>query len=222
MTSNTQHPHYGNCMEGSSRAEAAAAPLNATRPGMSPLPLTYTPSPYDVICSKGKKSKNHSGNIFIQTLIAQEYTTLYAKADNKFSKSILVSKVMDTIRQKSSANGNGRGFIKQDAKTGQWYELGDVYVREKVSQWLRDTLKGQYKSSADSKKRRREENTNKMYADMAALATSDSYVSKRIRRLSNEIDDEGSDASDYSLMTIMTRANSDILNQLNDDQREEK
>ena len=180
---------------------------------MTPLSTTFTPGPHDVICSRGRKAKQHIGNINFHSLLSQEYANKYANAGSKLSKSLLVSEIIDRVRQ-SSPDG---GFVKQNTKTGQWYEIGDVSAREKVSQWIRDSLSGQYKSSANAKKRRREESTDKMYKDMTALATSDSFVSKRIRHLSDEIEREGSTVSEMYLMLMMTKANLDILRQLNSD-----
>lgn len=117
------------------------------------------------------------------------------------------------IRKKSPRGG----FVKQDASTKEWFEIGDGNAREKVSQWLRDALHGMYRSSANSKKRRREVNTNKMIEDMDEFASSDSYIAKRMRVLSSDIEREGSDGSDMYLMIMMTQANLDILKQLDRD-----
>ena len=180
---------------------------------MTPLSTTFTPGPYDVIYTKGRKAKTHTGNVRFQSILSQEYAQKYANADSKLSKSLLVSEIIDRVRH-TSPNG---GFVKQNTKTGQWYEIGDSSAREKVSQWLRDSLSSHYKSSANSKKRRREENTNKMFEDMTAFAVSDSFASKRIRHLSEDIEQEGSDVSEMYLMLMMTKPNLDILKQLNTD-----
>ena len=182
---------------------------------MTPLSTTFAPGPYDVICTKGRKAKTHTGNVRFQSILSQEYAQKYANADSKLSKSLLVSEIIDRVRH-TSPNG---GFVKQNTKTGQWYEIGDANARDRVSQWLRDSLSGQYKSSANSKKRRRAENTDKMFDDMTAFATSDNFVSKRIRHLSNDIEREGSGVSEIHLMLMMTKANLDILKQLDDNNR---
>jgi hypothetical protein len=124
---------------------------------------------------------------------------------------MIVSEIIDTIRRKSP---NG-GFVKQDG--GKWYEVGDWAAREKVGQRLRDILQGQYRSSSSSKKRRREESNAKMIEELDTLTESNSYVSERIRCLSDTIETEGSQGSDSCLMLMMTKANSDILDKLKED-----
>jgi hypothetical protein len=56
-----------------------------------------------------------------------------------------------------------------------------------------------------------------MIEDLDTLIESNSYVSKRVRCLSDTIETEGSQGSDSYLMLIMTKANSDILDKLKED-----
>jgi hypothetical protein len=177
---------------------------------MTPLSEAFSPGPYDVICSRGNKAKNHQGNQIFQSIIGRS-AERYAKAEGKLGKSLIVSEIIDTVRRKSP---NG-GFVKQDG--GRWYEVGDWAAREKVGQRLRDILQGQYRSSSSSKKRRREESNAKMIEELDTLTESNSYVSERIRCLSDTIETEGSQGSDSCLMLMMTKANSDILDKLKED-----
>jgi hypothetical protein len=71
----------------------------------------------------------------------------YSQAGSKTAKSIIVSEIIDVIRQ---AGGN---FCKN--KRGAWFEVGDHHAREKVSTLLRDLLYTQYRSSAKAKVGRR-------------------------------------------------------------------
>jgi hypothetical protein len=182
---------------------------------MTPLSNSFSPGPFDVICSRGKKAKCHPGNTYFQSII-QQTVEKYAKAEGKLGKSLIVSEIIDTIRRKSPDGG----FVKQDS--GKWYEVGDWSARERVGQSLRDLLHGQYRSSASSKKRRREETNAKMSEDLDALIESNMYVSKRIKRLSDNIETQGSQASDLYLMIMMTKANSEILDQLKQDEAIQK
>ena len=175
---------------------------------MTPLSDSFSPGPYDVICShRGKKAKCHAGNIYFQQMVERQ-SERYSKAEGKLGKTLIVSEIIDTIRGKSP----GGGFVKQE--NGKWYEVGDWSAREKVSQSLRDLLHGHYRSSASSKKRRREETNAKLSDDLNVLIESNEFVSNKIKKLSKSIETEGSKVSDLSLMVMMTQANSDILDEL--------
>jgi hypothetical protein len=174
---------------------------------MTALSDSFSVGSSDVIFSRGKKAKSHAGNIFFQSII-EKSAEKYAKAEGRLGKSIIVSEIIDTVRQ-HSPNG---GFVKKDR--GKWFEVGDWSARERVGQSLRDLLHGQYRSSASSKKRRREEANTKM---IDTLIGSNNYVSKRIRCLSDNIENQGSQVSDVYLMLMMTQANSEILDQLKQD-----
>ena len=175
---------------------------------MTPLSDSFFPGPYDVICSlRGKKAKCHAGNIHFQQMIERE-SERYSKAEGKLGKSLIVSEIIDNIRGKSPDGG----FVKQE--NGKWYEVGDWSAREKVGQSLRNALHGHYRSSASSKKRRREATSAQMFDEMGILMESNEFVSKRIKRLSESLENDGSRLSDFCLMVMMTEANSDILDEI--------
>ena len=79
----------------------------------TPLPPSFEPGPYDVICKRGKSAKDHEGNQRYRTLI-QSALDQYSKADSKMKKSVIVSEIVDFVRSKSP---NG-GFVKQDEEIG--------------------------------------------------------------------------------------------------------
>jgi hypothetical protein len=59
-----------------------------------PLAYCFTPGPFDVICARGSEARNHSGNnTFKQNII--ESIEIYAKADSKLYKSLVVSSVVN-------------------------------------------------------------------------------------------------------------------------------
>ena len=171
------------------------------------LAENFTPSDNDVICSRGKLSQNHPGNLAFQSLINDNITE-YATASGKIEKSIIVSDIINIIRRKS---GNG-GFIKQI--DGQWYEIGTNNAREKVSQAFRDRLSGNYKSSASSKRKRKNEMNAKITDDLDAFVASNRFVSKRMRTLSGAIETHGKVWGDLQLELLMNAVNSEILKQL--------
>ena len=82
--------------------------------------------PFDVICARGKSAFQHPGNQRFRALIETRVED-YASASNKFEKSVIVSQIVDEVR---NASPNG-GFIRSEK--GLWYEVGDA-AREKVGQ----------------------------------------------------------------------------------------
>ena len=94
---------------------------------MNDLGPTFQPGPCDVICARGKSAFQHEGNQRFRAIIEQRMEQ-YASAGNKFEKSVIVSQVVDEIRQASPQGG----FVRSDK--GRWYEVGDHIAREKVGQ----------------------------------------------------------------------------------------
>lgn len=116
----------------------------------TPLALNFVPGPYDVICARGAAAANSAGNLRFRKLI-QDILPEYSKASSKLEKGLLVSRVVDAVRD-MTPNG---GFVKKIGN--RWYEVGDAACREKIGQCIRDQLHTQYKSSTKSKKPRRQE-----------------------------------------------------------------
>merc|ERR1712146_702455 len=77
---------------------------NMTKGKMTPLPPTFQPGPYDVICAKGKDARNHEGNKFFRKLI-QNALPIYKEASSKFEKSMIVSEVIVEIRSRTQIDG---------------------------------------------------------------------------------------------------------------------
>ena len=171
------------------------------------IPGDFSPSDNDVICSRGKQAQNHPGNLAFQSII-DEHLSEYSSAPGKIEKSIIVSDIIEAIRRKSP---NG-GFVKLVG--GQWYEIGSLAARERVSQALRDKLSGSYKSSASSKRKRKREVNAKINDDLDSFVASNQFVSKRMRTLSGAIATHGKVMGDLHLGLLMNRVNSEILNEL--------
>lgn len=109
----------------------------------------FRPGEYDVICARGGDAKRHIGNINFRQRVA-ESAQEYAAASSKLYKSIIVSKIIDWVRQHSPEGG----FVKQNRDDGLWYDVGDDLARDKVGQTLRELNHSQYKSSMKAKRRR--------------------------------------------------------------------
>ena len=120
---------------------SAVTGIAAPEKEMTTLPENFTPSPFDVICCRGRKAKTHPGNIYFQSLI-QQNVEKYANAKDKITKTIIVSEIIDKIRERATNDDGtfiGGSFVKQTG--GQWFDIGDVSTRERVGQNLRDQLK---------------------------------------------------------------------------------
>ena len=117
------------------------------------LPPDFTPSNYDVIClGRGKSAASHPGNRRFQITI-QLYHDRYASCKSKFEKSVIVSEIVDSVRENSQMGG----FVKRDSKTGAWFEVGDSVAREKVGQALRESLRSQSSRAIKAKANRTKE-----------------------------------------------------------------
>ena len=81
--------------------------------------------------------------------MVEEQMDNYANARTKTDKSLVVSILVNRVKQ---ANPRG-GFVKNVA--GQWYRVSERYSREKVGQQFRDLLHNKYKSSTKAKAEKR-------------------------------------------------------------------
>ena len=145
------------------------------------------PGPFSVICARGKKAKNHSGNQHYR-MILQQHVGKYSKASSKLEKSLVVSEIVESVRFavancKSSSPGCGGAFVKQQ-KDGTWLEVGEEVAREKVGANLRDMLHSQYKSSTKSKWRRRK---NEITNQFESIVSSNDRVRQRTKQLMDEM-----------------------------------
>lgn len=96
------------------------------------LGTILTPTPQMVICGRGKKIRQHEGNVsFRRTVMA--FLIDYRRATSKAQKSAVVSSVFDEV------NAEGP-FVKQNQQSGQWYVVSEAAAREKISQCFRDCL----------------------------------------------------------------------------------
>lgn len=175
------------------------------------LPAHFVPGPYDVICARGKEAKNHKGNKRFRVLI-QESLEKYSEAKTKIEKSIIVSDIVSAIRE-ASPNG---GFVKEE--NGVFYDVGDRIAREKTGQSLRDSLHSQYKSSTKAKRQHRRKVQSGIVHNIESLLHTNQEVSLRIRRLSNQAQDQADRTPEAFVFNMFTQANLDILEAFKRDQ----
>jgi hypothetical protein len=85
------------------------------------LPIEYTIGEYDVNCGRGTAAANHIGNQRFNAIV-QDNLIRYCNASNRNQKTSLIYEIVDFIRARSP---NG-GFVKQNTKSGHWFEVGDI------------------------------------------------------------------------------------------------
>ena len=176
-----------------------------THQSTTELPKDFHPGDFDVICARGKQAKNHAGNKYYRSLINQAMEQ-YSQAKNKYEKTLIVSSIVDEVRERSP----GGGFVKQESD-GFWHEVGDHLAREKVGQNLRDGLSKQYKSSTKAKRRRREVMSADLAEDVETMIQSSKIVSTRINNLQTKIQSNGDIVPEVFVANMFTQANLEIL-----------
>ena len=176
-----------------------------------PLPLDYVPSTFDVVCGTGKDARRHYGNKTFQKTL-QSYIAKYSTTTCKLEKSLLISEIMNTVRDSHSEGG---GFIKRIGE--QWFALGTHLSREKVSQGLRDLLHKQYRSSNIAKKRRRLKLCTEFDNNIDEMLEARKFVTRRIEKVARDVRNQENIMSDDEICGMFTRANLDILEALKQD-----
>lgn len=174
------------------------------------LPSNFVPGQNDVVCARGKSYWEHPGNQRYRTLIGAA-TERYSSTSNKLEKTLIVSEIVQAVQ-----NRQGR-FVKKEKKGGPWVVVDEVFAREKVGQSLRDGLHDKYRSSTKAKKQRRACVSEKFNGDIDRVIHSNRQVSQQIEALSQEVQTNGALASDFSIITLFSRANSDILETIKKD-----
>jgi hypothetical protein len=108
---------------------------------MTPMPEGWQPDNWSVICGRGKECFEHYGNKRFRILVDMDLEN-YARAKSKLDKSLIVMKILDTVRDAS----NQGGFVKQHSETQRWFEVGDEVAREKIGQQFRIALAAKKKN----------------------------------------------------------------------------
>lgn len=94
------------------------------------------PGKYDVICGRGKLSQNHLGNKRYLSIIAMYKKKYKNVSTTKNEKTRLSLHIVSVIRDSTPP---GR-FLKFNPNSRTWYDVGDIYAREKVSHALRGEM----------------------------------------------------------------------------------
>lgn len=116
------------------------------------LPDDFEPSPYSVVCGRGRRATEAVGNRRLG-VIASMYVRRYSNAQKKEEKSIIVSEILEIVR--SACPSSSHAFVRYS--NGQWWRVQNLHAREKIGTVLRDCLHSKYKSSTKSKLAKRKQ-----------------------------------------------------------------
>jgi len=166
----------------------------------------------DVVCVRGKAYWDHEGNQIYRKLI-ECAKTRYSNASNRFAKSMIVSEIIDAVHR------SGARFTKKvgKGKISYWVECKENFVREKVTQSLRDALSFKYSSSTKRKKERKamKVQEEKIHGNIDEIVQSNIAVSYKINSLRQNVEYVnhiyGNDILDETILEIMDMGNQDIL-----------
>eukprot|EP00567_Pseudictyota_dubia_P017513 CAMPEP_0197452376 /NCGR_PEP_ID=MMETSP1175-20131217/31901_1 /TAXON_ID=1003142 /ORGANISM="Triceratium dubium, Strain CCMP147" /LENGTH=192 /DNA_ID=CAMNT_0042985361 /DNA_START=32 /DNA_END=610 /DNA_ORIENTATION=+ len=96
------------------------------------------PGPIDVICGRGKKSKDHAGNARFHSTI-RKHKDAYRAANTKDEKKMISLTALQELRSRSSSGDEPSRFLKLTSND-EWVDIGDNAAREKISQALREAI----------------------------------------------------------------------------------
>lgn len=175
---------------------------------MTPLSPKFVPGDNDCICGRGKKNFNHTGNKRFRDIV-NSHLQKYSAATTKLEKSLLVSTIVDTVRE----NSPDGGFVKFDESSGIWHEVGDHLAREKVGQAFRDALHTKYRSSTASKKKKRRAIKAKKTKTCCQidLSKSKKVITSKIQQLADAV---ALVDSEENLVEMFNKINSDLMKEM--------
>ena len=169
-------------------------------PPLKNFGVQYLLDSYDVVCGRGNACRKHPGNINFRNVIEDNLSN-YITARTKTDKSIVVSQIASAIREE------GGDFVRYEESTGEWHQVCERALREKVGQSLRDVLHTQYRSSTKAKKHRKRFEHAQQHEDVINLLGPNSVMT----RLTNEIKEE---TPDFQVANMLNAANICILQEL--------
>jgi len=94
-----------------------------------------TPHDNDVLSGRGGGVNSHPGNKRYRTLVTSVKAEYLSPRTRKMQKSHIAANIVRMIRQQSDPPGR---FLKVDASTGMWHEIGDKSAFRKTGQALRE------------------------------------------------------------------------------------
>ena len=113
------------------------------KPNPIELPNTFRPRDIDILCGRGRRVWDHTGNRRFKAII-KENAHEYATARTKMEKGAIVASMVDKMRE------DGVLFVRKDTQTQRWHDIGEFLAREKTSHAIRDHI---YKKNCAARKR---------------------------------------------------------------------
>lgn len=92
------------------------------------------PNENDVLCGRGGRINSHAGNVQFRDIIHSKKPEYLAPTTKKLEKAHIAAGIVNDIRSKDPP---GR-FLKEDAGTGMWFDIGDAKAIKKTGQALRE------------------------------------------------------------------------------------
>lgn len=92
-----------------------------------------TPGERDILLGRGRTSWSHSGNQQFRSFVGL-YLKQYTEAKSRNEKTKTVELIYDELIKQ------GGRFLKMDASTNTWYQVGKSIAREKIAHALRDAI----------------------------------------------------------------------------------
>mmetsp|Transcript_2271 Transcript_2271/g.3517 ORF Transcript_2271/g.3517 Transcript_2271/m.3517 type:complete len:159 (+) Transcript_2271:144-620(+) len=93
------------------------------------------PHDNDVLSGRGGGVNSHPGNKRYRDLVISVKAEYLSPRTRKMQKSHIAANIVRMIRQQSDPPGR---FLKMDASTGMWHEIGDKSAFRKTGQALRE------------------------------------------------------------------------------------
>lgn len=118
--------------------------------------------PEDVICTKGRITKNHPGNMRYDAMI-QQNRERYQACQFRGDKTRITHEIIDTVTE------SGGRFLKFDSESREWSELTKNLQREKVSHALRSSRRSSLSSTGKTNKRRASSSSSRGSVTSASL-----------------------------------------------------
>ncbi|CAB9506141.1 Nitrilase family, member 2 [Seminavis robusta] len=114
------------------------------------LPEEFVPDEHTIIIGRGRLVKQHSANRKFDKMveaIAQEYAATPSKAE----KGLMLTHLINEIHEAAPL----AGFVRKDPTTNQWTLVEESIARQTAAQAIRNVLSHSYRSSKQSKSKRR-------------------------------------------------------------------
>lgn len=124
----------------------------------------------DVLFGRGGATNNHNGNKKFRVIVT-DHQPEYVGARKK-DKAIISKRIVRLVREK------GGRFLRRDASSGLWIEVGDKKASEKTSQALREGLDVRAQASGKSPRR----------PSKSSPASTDGAPGRKRRRAENTLD----------------------------------